>query len=155
MDTSPCTYGMKTCRPYLTPENQTRFDRLRIVDSVEFAHDSLLPRLTIKRKLGTVALHPVCSLTKMNLTPKLEAIAQACAAEVVIPRDAGCCAFAGDRGFLFPELTASATRHEADEVKATTCDGHFSSSRTCEVGMTRATGSIYRSYLFMLEAATR
>ena len=34
-------------------------------------------------------------------------------------------------------------------------DGHFSSSRTCEVGVTRATGHIYRSYLFMLEAATR
>ena len=155
MDTSPCTYGMKGCRPYLTAENQARFDRIRIVDSVEFAHDELLPRLTVKRKLGSVALHPVCSLTKMNLTPKLEAIAKACAQEVVIPRDAGCCGFAGDRGFLFPELTASATRHEADEVKARSFDGHFSSSRTCEIGVTRATGSIYRSYLFLLEAATR
>jgi len=155
MDTSPCTYGMKTCRPYLTAENQARFDRIRIVDSVEFAHDELLPRLTVKRKLGSVALHPVCSLTKMNLTPKLEAIARACAGEVVIPRDAGCCGFAGDRGFLFPELTASATKHEAEEVKGRSFDGHFSSSRTCEIGVTRATGSIYRSYLFLLEAATR
>jgi len=155
MDTSPCTYGMKGCRPYLTPENQARFDRIRIVDSVEFAHDELLPRLTVTRKLGSVALHPVCSLTKMNLTPKLEAIARACADEVVIPRDAGCCGFAGDRGFLFPELTASATRHEADEVKGRHFDGHFSSSRTCEIGVTRATGSIYRSYLYLLEAATR
>ncbi|MGA2083347.1 MAG: FAD-binding and (Fe-S)-binding domain-containing protein [Holophaga sp.] len=155
MDTSPCTYGMKTCRPYLTPENQARFDRLSIVDSVEFAHDELLPRLTVTRKLGSVALHPVCSVTKMDLTPKLQAIAQACAEEVVIPRDAGCCGFAGDRGFLFPELTASATRHEAEEVCAREFDGQFSSSRTCEVGMTRATGKIYRSYLYMLEAATR
>ena len=155
MDTSPCTHGMKTCRPYLTPENQARFDQLRILDAVEFAHDMLLPRLTVTRKLGSVALHPVCSLTKMNLTPKLEAIAQACAADVVIPRDAGCCGFAGDRGFLFPELTASATRHEAEEVNAQSYDGYFSSSRTCEVGVTRATGHIYRSYLYMLEAATR
>jgi D-lactate dehydrogenase len=155
MDTSPCTHGMKTCRPYLTPDNQARFDRLRILDSVEFAHDALLPRLTVKHKLGSVVLHPVCSLTKMNLTPKLEAIAQACASEVVIPRDAGCCGFAGDRGFLFPELTASATRREAEEVNARQFDGYFSSSRTCEVGVTRATGNIYRSYLYMLEAATR
>ena len=155
MDTSPCTYGLKTCRPYLTPENQARFDRLQILDSIEFAHDTLLPRLTVKRKLGPVALHPVCSVTKVNLTPKLEAIAQACAAEVVIPRDAGCCGFAGDRGFLFPELTASATKHEAEEVCSREFDGHFSSSRTCEIGVTRATGKIYRSYLFMLEAATR
>jgi len=155
MDTSPCTHGMKTCRPYLTPENQARFDQLRIQDAVEFAHDTLLPKLTVTRKLGSVALHPVCSLTKMNLTPKLEGIAQACAADVVIPRDAGCCGFAGDRGFLFPELTASATRHEAEEVNARSFDGYFSSSRTCEVGVTRATGHIYRSYLYMLEAATR
>jgi D-lactate dehydrogenase len=155
MDTSPCTYGMKTCRPYLTPENQARFDRITIVDSVEFAHDRLLPRLTITKKLGSVALHPVCSVTKMNLTPKLEAIARACAEEVVIPRDAGCCGFAGDRGFLYPELTASATRREAAEVCSREHDGHFSSSRTCEIGVTRATGKIYRSYLFMLEAATR
>ena len=155
VDTSPCTHGLRICRPYLSPENRARFDRLRILDSVEFTHDVLLPRLTVKRQLGSVVLHPVCSLTKMNLTPKLEAIAQACSAEVVIPRDAGCCAFAGDRGFLFPELTASATRHEAAEVNAHAHDGYFSSSRTCEVGVTRATGHIYRSYLYMLEAATR
>jgi len=155
MDTSPCAHGMKICRPYLTPENQARFDRLSILDSVEFAHDMLLPRLTVKHKLGSVVLHPVCSLTKMNLTPKLEGIAQACAAEVVIPRDAGCCGFAGDRGFLFPELTASATRHEAEEVNTQRYEGYFSSSRTCEVGVTRATGHIYRSYLYLLEAATR
>ena len=155
VDTSPCTYGLKGCRAYLTPENQVRFDKLKIMDAVAFVHDVLLPRLEVKRKLGSVALHPVCSLTKMSLAPSLEAIAQACADEVVIPRDAGCCGFAGDRGFLFPELTASATRKEAAEVTARTFDGHFSSSRTCEIGVTRATGSIYRSFLFMLENATR
>ena len=155
VDTSPCTYGLKGCRAYLTVENQARFDRLKIMDAVAFAHEVLLPRLEVKRKLGSVALHPVCSLTKMNLAPSLEAIAAACADTVVIPRDAGCCGFAGDRGFLFPELTASATRREAEEVKASACEGHFSSSRTCEIGVTRATGSIYRSFLFLLETATR
>jgi D-lactate dehydrogenase len=105
--------------------------------------------------MGTVALHPVCSLIKMDLTPKLEAIAAACAAEVLIPRDAGCCGFAGDRGFLYPELTASATRREAEQVLARDCDGHYSSSRTCEIGVTRATGRNYRSFLHLLEAATR
>jgi D-lactate dehydrogenase len=91
----------------------------------------------------------------MDLTSKLEAIASACSAQVTIPRDAGCCGFAGDRGFLHPELTASATRREAEEVRAGAFEGHYSSSRTCEVGLTRATGQIYRSYLYLLEAATR
>jgi len=155
VDTSPCTHGLKTCRPYLTEENRARFDRLRLVDAVAFAHDELLPRLTIARRLGPVALHPVCSLTKMDLTPKLQAIAEACAERVVIPTDAGCCGFAGDRGFLHPELTASATRREAEEVRAGAFEGHFSSSRTCEIGVTRATGNIYRSFLYLLEAASR
>ena len=31
----------------------------------------------------------------------------------------------------------------------------YSSSRTCEIGMSRATGQVYRSYLYLLEKATR
>ncbi len=155
VDTSPCTYGLVNSRSYLTLENQTRFDKLHIVDVVAFAHDTLLPGLTICRKVSSVALHPVCSVTKMALAGKLEGLAKACAERVVIPRDAGCCGFAGDRGFSHPELTASATKHEAAEVRAGSFDGHFSSSRTCEIGMTRATGQIYRSILYLLESATR
>ena len=155
VDTSPCTYGVKGSRPNLTPENQARFDRLTILDGVAFTHDTLLPKLTAKRKSGPVALHPVCSLTKMNLGAKLEGIARFCSDDVTVPLTAGCCAFAGDRGFLHPELTASATKHEAAEVKAKGCEEHLSSSRTCEIGMTRATGELYRSYVFLLERVTR
>ena len=155
IDTSPCTYGFRTARGYLNEENQKRFDRMTFLDSIEFAHDTLLPKLHINSQPESVALHPVCSVTKLGLTPKLEAIAKACSDKVLIPLDAGCCAFAGDRGFLLPQLTASATRLEALEVKAKQADGCYSSSRTCEIGMTRATGQIYRSYLYLLEKATR
>jgi D-lactate dehydrogenase len=155
LDTSPCTYGVTTCRPSLTPENQEKFDQLRILDSVAFVHDQLLPRLTIRRTLSSAALHPVCSVIKLNLSGKLEGIARACSREVVVPLHAGCCGFAGDRGFLFPELTEAATRREAAELQPGGHDGHFSSSRTCEIGMTRATGQVYRSYLYLLEQATR
>ena len=155
MDTSPCTHGVITSRAYLTSENQAKFDRLKILDSTAFAHEVLLPRLKVNRKVGSVVLHPVCSVTKMNLLPQLEGVAAACADKVVVPRDAGCCGFAGDRGFMLPELTASATKHEADEVKTQTFDGHYASSRTCEVGMTRSTGEVYRSFLYLLESATR
>jgi D-lactate dehydrogenase len=155
LDTSPCTYGVTTCRASLTPENREKFDQLRILDSVAFVHDQLLPRLTVRRAVSSVALHPVCSVIKMNLSGKLEGIARACSQEVVVPLYAGCCGFAGDRGFLFPELTEAATRREADELHGGRYDGYFSSSRTCEVGMTRATGKVYRSYLYLLEHATR
>ncbi|HEY9126065.1 MAG TPA: FAD-linked oxidase C-terminal domain-containing protein, partial [Acidobacteriaceae bacterium] len=155
IDTSPCTYGLRTARSSLTPENQQKFDKLKILDSVEFIETTILPKLTIHRKLDSVALHPVCSATKMGFAPKLVAIAKACADTVDVPHGAGCCAFAGDRGFLHPELTASATEIEAGEIKAGRYDGCYSSSRTCEVGMTRATGQTYSSYLILLELASR
>ena len=155
MDTSPCTYGVISSRAYLTAENQAKFDQLKIIDSTAFAHDVLLPKLQVQRKVNSVVLHPVCSVTKMNLLPKLEGVAKACADTVVVPRDAGCCGFAGDRGFTHPELTASATKHEAEEVNTQAFDGYYASSRTCEVGMTRSTGEVYRSFLYLLEAATR
>ncbi len=155
VDTSPCTYGLTTCRNYLTPENQAKFDKLTILDAVAFAHDVLLPRLQVKRRIGSAVLHPVCSLTKMALAPKLEGVAKALAEKVTVPKDAGCCGFAGDRGFMVPELTASATKHESAEVRKGAFDAHLSSSRTCEIGMTRSTGSVYRSFVYLLEASTR
>jgi len=155
VDTSPCTYGLKTARPHLSPENQTKFDKLTILDSIEFAHDRLLPTLPIHRKVHSVALHPVCSATKMAIVPKLVKISNACSETVLVPRDAGCCAFAGDRGFLFPELTESATKVEAAQATVEEQSGYYSSSRTCEIGMTRATGKVYQSYLHLLDFVSK
>ena len=155
VDTSPCSHGLLTARPYLTAENQARYDKLRIIDSIEFANDSLLPRLTVMRKVHSVVLHPVCSVTKMGITNKLVKVAAACSDQVTVPQNAGCCAFAGDRGFLFPELTEAATKPEAAEVIEGNFDGHYSSSRTCEIGMTRATGKVYRSFVHLLDFATK
>ena len=86
---------------------------------------------------------------------ELVAVAAACAEQVVHPSSTGCCGFAGDRGFLFPELTASATRAEAADVRAANCDDHVSANRMCEVAMSSATGRPYRSVLHLLEEATR
>lgn len=155
VDTSPCAYGLLTCRCHLTSANQQKFDRLQILDSVEFTHDYLLPHLDATNKVDSVVLHPVCSLIKLNLAAKLEAVAKACSKDVILPANAGCCGFAGDRGFTFPELTQSATRLEGEEVQTIVSDGYFSSSRTCEIGLTRATGRVYRSYLYLVEQATR
>ena len=154
VDTSPCTFGLLHADEALTEENRRRRRILTILDAVEFAHDVLLPKLKVARRDASGVVHPVCSLVKMGLAPKLEALARACAGEVTVPPDAGCCGFAGDRGFLVPELTDSATRDEASGVPAG-ASGHWSSSRTCEIGMTRATGAPYRSVLLLVEQATR
>ena len=79
----------------------------------------------------------------------------AVATEVVVPDDWGCCAFAGDRGMLHPELTASATVREAREVGAREFDAYVSCNRTCEIGMTRATGRPYQHVLEVLDRTAR
>jgi D-lactate dehydrogenase len=83
------------------------------------------------------------------------AIAKQCARNVTIPLELGCCAFAGDRGLLFPELTASATVLESAEVTDHPYDGYYSSNITCEMGMTLATQQNYHSIVYLLEKASR
>ncbi len=128
---------------------------VRVVDAVEYAADALLPRLAVTRRLGSLALHPTCSSTRLGLDGPLSALAAAIADEVVVPDGWQCCGFAGDRGLLHPELTASATRREAAAVQGRRFDGYASVNRTCELGMARATGEDYRHILELVEEATR
>ena len=94
---------------YLTPENRERHAQLRVFDSVAWAHDRLLPKLEIRRKVASAVLHPSCSINHLKLTKKLHVLAAAMADEAVTPASHECCGFAGDRGFLHTELTRSAT----------------------------------------------
>jgi D-lactate dehydrogenase len=153
VDTSPCAYAM-TSGEGLTDENRERLARLRILDGPAYFNTNVLPSLAVRKRPGTAVLHPVCSLVKMGNVPALTALATACSERVFIPPSSGCCGFAGDRGFLVPELTESATRIPAAEVRAVAADGHYSSSRTCEIGMSRATGRTYQSWIHLLDWAT-
>ena len=151
-DVSSCAYTLGKLRPVLDAERRVRYDSLTILDSVEFLHDRVMPRVGSAAALERrVVLHPVCSLEKMGTESKWLALARRCAREVEVPASAGCCGMAGDRGFLVPQLTASATRSEAAEVTAGTFDGHFSSTRTCEMAMTEATGRNYESILYLVD----
>jgi D-lactate dehydrogenase len=155
LDASSCTLGLRECGDALTGANRSKLERMRILDAVELAARELLPRLHVHRRVRSVAVHPTCAVVKMGIVGDLTAIASACADEVVIPRDAGCCGFAGDRGFFVPELTAAATRLEAASLRDAGCDDFVSSNRTCELAMARATGRAYRSVVQLLEEATR
>jgi D-lactate dehydrogenase len=154
-DSSPCALTLRRCSPELSGTNRERLRSMRILDGIEFAHDHLLPTLNPVREGGVVVLHPTCSVYTMELVGKLVRVAEACSSGAEVPRSAGCCGFAGDRGFVLPRLTYAATRVEAREVSAAHYSGYFSSSRTCEIGMERATGKPYRSFWNLLERTTR
>ncbi|MEU9605746.1 FAD-binding and (Fe-S)-binding domain-containing protein [Streptomyces sp. NPDC048057] len=156
VDASSCTLGIAhEVVPYLTDDNRELHRELTVVDSLVWAADHLLPHLTVVRKTGSAVVHPTCSMEHLGDTAQLRTLAEACAEEVVVPDDAGCCAFAGDRGMLHEELTQSATAKEAAEVTSRHFDAHLSANRMCEIGMDKATGRSYHSVLLELERATR
>ncbi|MGW4748089.1 FAD-binding and (Fe-S)-binding domain-containing protein [Streptomyces sp. NPDC004290] len=156
VDASSCTLGIAhEVVPYLTRDNRELHAELTVLDSLVWAADELLPRLDVRRRVASAVVHPTCSMRHLGDEDRLTELAGACAEEVVVPADAGCCAFAGDRGMLHPELTASATAREAAEVTARPFDAHLSANRMCEIGMDRATGRSYGSVLLALERATR
>ncbi|WP_030686104.1 FAD-binding and (Fe-S)-binding domain-containing protein [Streptomyces globisporus] len=156
VDASSCALGIAhEVVPYLTEDNRALHAELTVLDSLVWAADELLPRLEVRRRVASAVVHPTCSMRHLGDEESLTVLAGACAEEVVVPADAGCCAFAGDRGMLHPELTASATAREAAEVTARPFDLHLSANRMCEIGMDRATGRSYGSVLLALERATR
>jgi D-lactate dehydrogenase len=156
VDASSCSLGLlEDVPPHLDEENARRHGELEILDSIEWAHDRLLPRLTVTRRVAAATVHPPCSTRHLGLDGKLEALAGALADEVNVPVAATCCGFAGDRGLLHPELTAAATRDEAAELDGRRFDAHLCSNRTCEIGLQQATGADYASFVYLLEQATR
>ena len=154
VDTSPCTYKMQHYDSILEGEYLEQWQALNIIDIIEYLNDTIIPRLDIKYKTDKIVLHPTCSTRKMGLDGKMKAIGCSCAEETIIPEDTGCCGFAGDRGFLVPELTEEATKREAQEVKQLQgVQGHYSSSRTCEMGMSNATEETYSSLVHLVHKA--
>jgi D-lactate dehydrogenase len=144
MDASTCTWRM---RSFLC-------DRLRIVDSIEFLHDSVLPRLKPRQQAEPVLIHLNCGAFKMGLGDKMVGLARACAAVAVVPDGVACCGFAGDKGFTTPQLNDHALRQLARQVPAG-CEAGYSSNRTCEIGLADHAGVPYRNIAYLLDRTTR
>jgi D-lactate dehydrogenase len=154
VDATSCTQGLTEAAPLLGEADAERLAAMRIVDSISWARD-LAGELTIGERVGTAVVHPTCSGAHLGVNDDLATLAGVLAEEVVVPKSAACCGFAGDRGFLHPELTAAATAIEGAEAIAADGDAHLCSNRTCEIGMTRRTGRSYESFVFLLERLSR
>ena len=152
-DNSSCSEGLVLALEQAV-ELRAEDRAMRIIDAVDFTAEYVLPRLRIASELDSIVVHPTCSSTRAGSNSNLAALASAVASEVTVPDDWGCCAFAGDRGMLHPELTASATSRESSEVGAGDYDAYVSCNRTCEIGLTRATGHPYQHILEVLDKAS-
>ncbi|PID59429.1 MAG: 4Fe-4S ferredoxin [Ignavibacteriae bacterium] len=144
-DTSPC---VKTFKEYL---GKNKLTDITIYDSVEFIADEILQNLEITKTNEPIAIHSTCSTTKMELVDKLLNIANACSDKVIVPEDINCCGFAGDRGFTFPELNNSALSNLKKTVVKNNCRSGYSSSRTCEIGLSLYSGIEYNSIIYLVD----
>jgi D-lactate dehydrogenase len=155
LDATSCTYGLLgEVGAGLEQADRERFERVRVIDSIAWVHDLLMPALRLERRAASVAVHPPCAARHLGLEDKLHAIAQALAEEVILPLGASCCGMAGDRGLLHPELPASALRVAAEELDGSAPTACLCGNRTCEIALQRATGRPYGSFVLLLESLT-
>ncbi|MFT4148097.1 MAG: FAD-binding and (Fe-S)-binding domain-containing protein [Micrococcaceae bacterium] len=153
-DASSCSEGIEVMIEKACKEDP-KYKALKVIDSVKFIHDYTLDKLKVSQRIESIALHPTCSSTALGITEDLKELAEKISDDVLVPLNFGCCAFAGDRGMLHPELTASATQAEAAEVNEKEYAAYASSNRTCEIGLSRATHKPYRHILELIEESTR
>lgn len=148
-DASPCALAFA----------QEAAGAARVMDFSQYWAREVLPRDDAPRGVlpGRAILHPTCSLTKLGAVEDLKAVARAHAEDAVTPLRVACCGFAGNQGFVKPEITEGATRAEAEDVKALAESGTtaYSTCRTCEIGMSRATGTSYASAAHLVYRALR
>ena len=120
---------------------------MKIVDLVlylkECVKNSELPKLDYD-----IAIHPTCSTEKMEHGTDLKTLAEICCASVHLPKDWGCCGFAGDKGLYYPELNKAATNYPTNDLK--NIKYGFSTSRTCEVGMMTHSNINYKSIAYLV-----
>ncbi|WP_430814913.1 FAD-binding and (Fe-S)-binding domain-containing protein [Carboxylicivirga sp. RSCT41] len=142
-DMSPCLYTMK--------ENMQ--DRLKLYEPVEFILEYLKDKLLFEPIDETVSVFAVCSMKKMGMDEHLLQLANMCATKVVKP-DTNCCGFAGDRGFSFPELNEHGLRDLKIQLPHDVKHG-YSTSRTCEIGLSKNSGISHESIVYLVDKVTR
>lgn len=156
IDATSCLAGMLGATSLMSAETRKQLGEIRIVDLAAFVRDTLAPRLPMRRLDRRVVLHPTCASRKLDEGAALRAVAEMCAMRVEVPGKLSCCAMAGDRGLLFPELNASAVSKERAEIEALEgVAGHYANNLACEIGMTQATSIPYASFLYLVEEASR
>ncbi len=143
-DTSPCTLRLVQG---LTDQ------RLDMYDPVRFIRTHLLDKLEFVPQDKPIAVHVTCSTQHLGEAQALIDIARRCANEVVIPEGIHCCGFAGDKGFTTPELNEHALRSLKNAVQI--CEEGISTSRTCEIGLSRHGEIDYHGLVYLVDRVTR
>ena len=141
-DQSPCLHRMRE-----------KMSGMKLYEPAEFIEKFVLDKVRITPVDEKVSVHITCSTRRMGLADSVVRVARACAKEVLVPEEIGCCAFAGDKGFTHPELNAWALRKLRGQVERAGVTHGYSNSRTCEIGLTTHSGVPYSSIVSLVNRA--
>lgn len=142
-DQSPCLHRMRT-----------HIKSMKLYEPVEFISTFLMGHLDFHPIDEPITVHPTCSTRLMGLANTLVVLAQRCSCNVLLPTQVGCCGFAGDKGFMHPELNEWALRKLKGQVEKFGAKEGFSNSRTCEIGLTTNSGIPYQSIVYLVDRVT-
>ena len=140
---SPCLHRMKKV-----------MHKMHLYEPAEFIMKYLVERLDFHPIDRHVALHLTCSTREMGVDKDMIALAKMCSTNVFLPEGVGCCGFAGDRGFTFPELNQYGLRKLRPQIEANHIEVGYSNSRTCEIGLESNTGIPYMSIVYLVNECT-
>ena len=140
---SPCLHRMKKV-----------MRKMYLYEPAEFIMKFLVPRLDFHPIDRHIALHITCSTRQMGVANDLIALAKMCSNNVFLPEGVGCCGFAGDRGFTFPELNKYGLRKLRPQIEANHIEVGYSNSRTCEIGLETNAGIPYMSIVYLVNECT-
>ena len=140
---SPCLHRMKKV-----------MTKMKLYEPAEFIMEYLVPRLDFHPIDRAIALHITCSTRQMGVADDLINLAKMCSNNVYLPEGVGCCGFAGDRGFTFPEMNSYGLRKLRPQIEANHIEVGYSNSRTCEIGLETNTGIPYMSIVYLVNECT-
>ena len=140
---SPCLHRMKKV-----------MHKFKLYEPAEFIMKYLKDRLDFHPIDRRIALHLTCSTREMGVADDMIALARLCSNNVYLPEGVGCCGFAGDRGFTFPEMNQYALRKLRPQIEANHIEVGYSNSRTCEIGLQSNTGIPYMSIVYLVNECT-
>ena len=140
---SPCLHRMRKV-----------MHKMHLYEPAEFIMKFLVPRLDFHPIDRHIALHLTCSTRQMGVADDLIALAKMCSTNVFLPEGVGCCGFAGDRGFTFPELNKYGLRKLRPQIEANHIEVGYSNSRTCEIGLETNAGIPYMSIVYLVNECT-
>ena len=140
---SPCLHRMKKV-----------MQKMKLYEPAEFIMTYLVDRLDFHPIDRHIALHLTCSTRQMGVDKDMIALAKLCSKNVFLPEGVGCCGFAGDRGFTFPELNKYGLRKLRPQIEKNHIEVGYSNSRTCEIGLESNTGIPYMSIVYLVNECT-